>query len=620
VGSSTAAIRGSLFTVDLMPYDIERIEVLKGPQGTLYGAASMGGLLKYVLKSPDPSKLDIRAGLNASTIDHAHALGAGAKAAINVPIVEDKLAIRVSAFHQYTPGYIDDVGLGKEDQNDTKQQGGRAALFWQPAEDFTIKASAMVQTIESRGSNGIRYDRATLEPFAGPWETFTEYPASFNQNAKLFAVVAEWDSPVGTLTSASNWQRLDSTVISDATSAVRGVVNARTNNAYPDPRGRLIQVFNLRKFNQELRLASPSGKPLEWLVGVYYTSENSPNYQDYTAFTSLTGGPVPGDVNKVLVVDIPWTYKEYAAFANATYRFSDMFSLTAGIRYAENHQDISSQIYGTLFGGTNAPVPPTVIDFQEGIVTWLVSPQIKLGPDSMIYGRVATGFRPGGYTFAFVPGAPLVLNSDSVTNYEVGYKGQFADGKIAVDISAYNIDWKDIQVTLVVPGIGGYFGNGKTARIKGGEAALTVQPMRGLNVRGGLAFTDARLTADAPGIGGLDGDRIPLSSRWNGSISVDYSTALSDTFSLEVGGGYRFASNSLGTVESNANASTYSRGDPVDFYAGLTTDNVSMRLFARNLFNAQDRYTFIRNQATTAPIAIGPIQPRTIGFSIDVNY
>ncbi len=149
IGSSGIYNRAQTFSLDLMPYDIAQLEVLRGPQGTLYGASSIGGLLKYVTVQPDLNSLSVRAGGEIFTIAHGSDMGWAANAMVNVPLVSDKLAVSASYSRRETPGYIDNIFTGEKDVNDAVQQGGRVALLWKPDSNLTIKLSGLWQSVGS---------------------------------------------------------------------------------------------------------------------------------------------------------------------------------------------------------------------------------------------------------------------------------------------------------------------------------------------------------------------------------------------------------------------------------------------------------------------------------------
>ncbi|MGH7179177.1 MAG: TonB-dependent receptor, partial [Tepidisphaeraceae bacterium] len=352
------------------------------------------------------------------------------------------------------------------------------------------------------------------------------------------------------------------------------------------------------------------------------------------------GTPIPGNftlvpglpVNPLLDSLVAWKYEEIAAFANATVNFNDRFALTGGVRHARNDQSVVSDIVGSLVTLLNAPTGVLPVEFDESVTTWMLSPQWHITSDAMLYVRVATGYRPGGYSYSLTPIVPLTSESDEVTSYELGFKGNLLDGRLLAEAAVFHIDWENMQLDNVLPPPAPAFvsiDNAGDSQSRGVEGSLTYAMSVGLRLRGTVAYIDAELTdnvpttGNAPTVGGMAGDRMPLSPRWSGSVAVDYVTALSDSLTLDVGAGYRYADEVFTAVEGNANLTIVERGNPTDLYVGLEFERVSARLYARNVFDEEAEYTFVRNQSPAAlaiPVQLPSLQPRTIGLNVDVSF
>jgi outer membrane receptor protein involved in Fe transport len=616
VGSNSSAVRGGLYSFDLMPYDIERIEVLRGPQGTLYGAGNMGGLVKYVLVLPELTDLTGAAGVTANTIDHSGGTGWGIRAAVNIPLIADTLAIRLSGFRQDTPGYIDEVDLGLSDYNSYTQEGGRFSGLLKLSDKLSVKLDALLQDIKANGSSAIFVDRQTEQPIYGDFKTAAG-AATNEQKTRLYSLTVNWDVDFAALTSVSSWQSFDNPSVLDFGPTNPGLPEALGATTLPSP-----QDFDLKhKFSQEVRLASPAGHRFQWMLGGYYTDEVSQNNQKLFALDA-SGQQVPG-VNPVISFYLPWDYTEWAAFANGTVAFGERFDLAAGVRYAANRQSGDVTSYGLFIDGSlSPPSQPESIKFNEDVTTWMVSPQWHLTRNSMLYARVATGYRPGGYSFALDPVSPRTFKSDSLTNYEIGYKTTVLDSRLSLDLSAYDIEWKDVQVTLVDPVLQTqYFGNGDTARSRGAEAGAAYSAAGGLSLGATVSFTDAHLTANAPGIGGVDGARLPLSPRWQASLRADYQHKLRGDVNFQAGVGWRYADNQWTIVSSNPESSLETQPRPVDAYLGLQFTHISTRLFVRNAFTSEPGLSILNDRSPTAgPYTLARVQPRTIGVVIDAKF
>ncbi|MGH6911525.1 MAG: TonB-dependent receptor, partial [Phenylobacterium sp.] len=317
LGASYGATGTNAGMLDLAPYDLSRIEVLNGPQGTLYGASGMGGVIKYVLKQPSLSgrEIDIGGGLEAT--EGTGRLGGSGHAALSAPLIADQLAVRISGFYHNAPGYITNVGLGVRHENDYDQGGARAALVWTPAPRLRVEATAMFQNVNADGNAAVSVNEATREPVYGDWARSTVTPEAFKQRVQYYALRATYDLDFATLSSATSWSRIHNIATQDATENFGGLVRL-INNGVNVPATLPITVDGkVRKFTEEVRLTSPGTGVLQWMVGGFYTREEGLNVQNLRAFT-LAGAPINGD-RGLLYVYWPSDFDEVAVFGNATW-------------------------------------------------------------------------------------------------------------------------------------------------------------------------------------------------------------------------------------------------------------------------------------------------------------
>ncbi|MCJ8157742.1 TonB-dependent receptor [Sphingomonas sp. LaA6.9] len=602
------------FALDLMPYDIERVEILRGPQGTLYGASTIGGLLKYVTRAPDTDDVEARFGVEGRSVAHGGE-DFTVRGAVNLPIVSDVLALRASGYLQNNPGYVDRVG-DKADSNSDKQEGARVSLLARAGDTLTVRLSAALQTLHSRDSSIINVAPSTSKrasdraPVYGAYAHANIIPGTFAQHVEIYSANIDWDVGFASLTSDTSLSKSRTRTATDNSVLYRPILQPILRI----PLGTTINVAQAsEKFTQELRLASPSGGSVEWLIGGYYTHEDNTNNQVLTAVTP-TGGAIPGPIGAVgalATVAAPSRYEETAIFGDLTYRFTERFDVTAGLRYSHNSQRSQQVSRGLLFGpaGTNGTGGSS-----ENVTTFAISPRYHLDDDVMLYARVASGYRPGGPNVVF-PGqsVPATYDADTVVNYEAGIKGFWLDRTLSIDADVFYIDWDDIQITQVFGGVQG-LGNGRTARSQGFELSTVVMPTAGLTVGFNASYTDAKLTADAPSIGGHAGDRVPFVPKWNASATVDYTVPAFADFDLNVGAGYRFRSGTTGSFESATDFIRYDSYGILDAHIGLSNKNWSVQLFARNL---ADRREYI-GAALPGQLIIN--QPRVVGLSANASF
>lgn len=613
VGSSTVYTESIGFTVDLLPYDLARIEVLRGPQGTLYGASTIGGLLKYVTIAPDLDQFRGRAGVEGFSVAHGGSLGYAFQGFLNAPLVLDKLAITASIAHRKTPGWIDNIQTGKKNQNGFDQTGYRGSLLWQPIDRLRIRLSGMHQRIDSDSSSIVAEDLSG-NPVGGKHDNFNFVPEPFKSRFTNFAGTAEYDFDFATLSSTTSYTDADRKESVDASRIFGVLFPLLTGGAIGPGITPFDNRITMKKWTEEVRLTSPSGGRFEWLVGFFYTDEDADNNQIVNSF-DLDLNVIP-PLNPLAIVGLPSTYKEHAFFGNATFRVTDQFWLSGGLRWAEN-----KQTFRQISSGAIVPTADTPGKSKEDIVTYSVSPQFHLNDDTMFYARVATGYRPGGPN-VIVPNVPPTFDSDTVTNYELGVKTRLADRTVTLDVALFQMDWKDIQVTQGFGGVNG-LANGGTARSRGVEASLLWQPVRGLNIGVNGAYTNAELTEDAPAVGGLDGDRLAFVPKFSGSLVADYRFPIGSARG-EIGGGIRHTGKRFSNVESNPDAVGVGAYTALDIYGSVTfMDRYKVRAYVRNLTDDEGplaRSLISNGLGQPSHINVVPLQPRTIGLALDAEF
>lgn len=614
VGSSALYNRAGSFTIDLMPYDLERIEVLKGPQGTLYGASSIGGLVKYVTVQPDTTQFRVRAGVEGFTIKDAGALGWGGQVFVNAPIVTDKLAISGSFAWRKTPGWVDSVNnAGLKDQNDYEQRGGRLAMLWQPTPELSVKLAGIWQSLDSDG-NGL-YAADLTGRRLGNGHSYNNYvPESYDVDLDYYSATLDYDFGAATLTSATTYSETQSRQLQDASYAF-GVLFPFLDEDVPPGITPFSLNLGLKKWTQELRLASPSGGRFEWMIGGFFTDEKTSNAQLVRSFDM--DGNVIDSLDPLAIVGLPATYKEYAVFGNATFKLSEQFEITGGLRWARNEQTFTQISSGAIVPTANDPGKSS-----ESVWTFSVSPQFHINEDAMLYARVATGYRPGGPN-VIVPNVPPSVDADRMTNYEVGLKADFADRMVSVDAAFFWMDWTDIQVTRAFGGVSGGANGGK-ATSKGFEGSLALRPAPGLTISATGSYTDATLSEDVPDISGVDGDRLPAVPKFSGALRADYEFELGGGNKGSLGAGIRHASNRLSLVESDPLVARAKPYTSVDLNAAISfNDHWTVRAYARNLLDNKGemaRSTLADGLNRPSFLAISPLQPRTIGVALDMSF
>jgi iron complex outermembrane recepter protein len=602
-GSSSSVAEGGLQALDLFPFDLQQVEVLKGPQGTLYGANTLSGLLKYVTNPPDPSRYAALVEADGSFVDSGNG-GGGAKGMVNIPLIQDQLGFRLSAYYERDPGWIDNLGTGTRDANTGFEKGFRAGLLFAPTADLSVRLSALVQNTHADGTSYEYVNPATHQPIGGDLTQSTAEATPYDTKYRQYSATVRWDVPIGQIVSASSYSRLDELATFDET----------PNFGFPS--------FGLngdftRKWSQELRLVSPQGRPIEYTFGVFYTDESSGHPQDYE-FT-------PPQATPFINAAYPSHYREDAAFADMTWHVTEKLGIGLGGRYSQIHQDFSLTETGSGIGPT--PLATSGSD-MDTVWNWSVNPFYKLTPDIMLYSRVATGFQPGGANIVF-PGQalPATFAPDKTTNYEVGIKSEFLEHRALVNLTVFDIEWSKIQLieTFVTPSGSRFtgFGNGSDARSKGVELTTSITPIQHLTLGLNGAYTDAYLTGPAPGVGGLAGDSLPYVPRWSGSLTADYSFPIAANVSGFAGATLRHEGDRDAYFAHSLTVDTIpfelQQFTALDLRAGVVLKDWQIELYGKNVANVRGQVA-----ATTSglnqPTELLLLQPATVGIRASWSF
>jgi iron complex outermembrane receptor protein len=618
-GSSTAFALGGQLTPDLDPSDVQRVEVLRGPQGTLYGASALGGLVKYVTTPPNLTNYAARVEVDGSTVDHGGD-GYGVRGMVNLPLISDTLGLRVSGFDRQDPGYINDPNLGRTDVNTTQVYGGRASLLWDPIKALSVRLSVQMQNVEGKGTDDEDVDASSLKPLYGDLNQLRYINEPLDIRYRVYSGVVKYDLGWADLTSATSYTTLHESLTTDLTDTYQPVLGPLLGA--PNLGIGFVTPINQEKTTQEIRLSSPSEQKLEWISGLFFTHEASSHGEQFDPF--LTGSNTPIPVN-LLTGSLNSRYTEYAGYGDVTYHFTQQFSIQAGVRYSTNNQTYSQPESGALIG------PPNTLHAKssDDSTTFLVTPKYQFDSNNMVYARVATGYRAGGPN-ALTPaeiagGVPTSYRPDTLTNYEVGYKAAALEHSLTLDISAFYIDWRNIQLQTVFNGFDAT-GNGGTARSDGFEGAVTYTPIRGLNLSGNVAYTDSQLTQNAPGVDGKNGDELPNVPRWAAHIGADYDFPLAMEWNGFVGGGVRYLGDRETGFVSGASTTfvrpTIPAYTTVDLHAGISDKTWTLELYAKNIGDTRgiNNLSSLSFTGTSNPYEASIIQPRTIGVSLSASY
>jgi len=599
----------SPYAPDLDPGDLARIEVLRGPQGTLYGASSLGGLLKYVTVDPSTDAVSGRLQAGTSGVNHGADPGYTVRGSVNVPLSSD-LAVRASAFSRLDPGYVDNIESGQRDVNKTEAYGAHVSALWRPADDFSAKFSALYQDIDRRGpdlvdsSLGSNLQQRLLIGTGGNDHATQAYSATLN--AKLGGI--DWVSITGYSTDRSYFN-IDGGGFYDS-QAVRYQVDGSsvTTPAVTD------------KFSQEIRASMPIGERIQWLLGAFFTRERFG--ATYSAFANDASNGAP--VATFITIAAHASYEEYAAFTNIAIDITSKFDIQLGGRLSKNEQVFSSDRYGplsALFYGRDPSDIPEVRSSDHSF-TYLVTPRFKISSDLMVYARLASGYRPGGANANCSSAIPCTYTADTTENYELGVKGTLLDHVLSFDASVYYISWKDMQIQLfdtaqnVV-----YTANAAQARSQGVEISVEAKPLRGLTVAGWVAWNSAELTRALPATAegyGTSGSKLPFSSPFTGNLSLDQEFPLGSSVTGSVGGSASYVGSRGGVFQASSDAprATFPGYTRVDLRAGFHFGDWRINAYSDNVADKRGVLQSGLSDTGVSPTGVIYIRPRTVGLSV----
>lgn len=598
---------------NLDTYDLARVEVLRGPQGTVYGANALGGLLKYVTNAPDPTQYSASFLTGVSSVEHG-GVGYEEHAMVNLPF-SDTLALRLVGNDNRFPGYIDDPSRDQTEINSVDRYGGRASLLWQADSSLSVRLSAQYQYLKANDTGDVDVYPGTLRPLFGDLtqEKVIAQPQSVEN--ELYNATINWNLGFASLTSSTSYTETKPNLIEDFTWVYGSYVSSLLGGNYGDA---LTVSEPVHSFTQEVRLAWRKDDKWDWMIGGYFTDEGAHEIEA-TPPIDLSTGKILYDLQSSLgVYDITSTYREFAGFGDVNYRITPAFEVGLGGRYSSEKQSYQ-QINNGLITGTD--------DFtthsDQSAFTYSTDAKYKFYPEAMVYLRVASGFVPGGPNDA-VPGSPLpeTFHSSSTINYEVGIKGAAMDGRLNYDFDVFDVEWKDIQLTAAINGLYAVT-NGGAARSRGVEGAVSYVPIHGLSLSANAAYTDARLTQDTPAsVNGTAGDRLPESPFFSGTLSASYEHPLSSAIVGFGGVDWHYTGDGLSEFAVGAPRQTLPSYSMVDLRAGVRVKAYELTLYVKN---ASDSRGISEVSAETAvnganAYSASVVTPRTVGLTLAGKY
>ena len=320
--------------LDLLPYDLERLEVQRGPQGTYGAAGAEIGSIKYVLNPPDASEFEARVGADVSTIQHgASRAGCPVRAMVNAPIIDDLLAVRATAYDSYTPGYIDNAHSSAKDINVLRQYGGRVAALWRPAESVSLTVTAFYNVIQQNSQSEVLSPNVVDVPGTGDafivrgvgsYGDLTDslaFLSPFRKSLDTYSATVRWKPGFAEFSSVTGWSRNHEHYENDYSPFDGSYFPALSGGAVPAGLAKLVEDVYLDKLTEELKIASASGGRLDWVLGTFYTRERLIHWLDEAAFDD-SYQPIAAFAPYLSFFYRPSSFNETAAFGDVTWEVS----------------------------------------------------------------------------------------------------------------------------------------------------------------------------------------------------------------------------------------------------------------------------------------------------------
>ncbi|WP_380872368.1 TonB-dependent receptor [Sphingomonas sp. DBB INV C78] len=601
-------------------FDLERVEVVRGPQGTLWGKNTTGGAINFVSRKPD-YRSDGYASVEIGNYQSRIFEGA-----TDVTVIPDKLAIRIAGRSEANGGWVESATTRK-DVGKLNDDALRLSLRADLSE--TVQLTAIGRYRNYRGPNtyfiGVAAPTGVTKPGdVGHIDRYTvgDSAADNYDNVENFGGQIQVDADLGgvSLISITAYDDLDRAALQNV-DAFNYTVRA-------------FAGIDQNQFSQEFRLVSDERGTFNWIVGAHYFHENLGAENNRAIF------PNPSNTQSYRSVQIDQKTDSYAIFGNATWSISDRLRITAGLRQTWETKKIDLNAYvgsNPSFSrfdprlGTDAVTTPLVVGATQDEkkswdgTTWDLTPQFDLADNALLFLRFARGFRSGGFNGgAFIQSAVATVDPETVTDYEAGLKSTLFDGKLIANLTAFYYDYENIQANVLTTGPAGLVSrlrNAGKGRAKGFEVELKATPIEGLSLYGNFGFLDSKYTDFETGGAPANGNSFANAPRYTASLGAEYR--------IDIGDGHAILPQADWSYRSTTYFTSNAQNDPNQAQDGYGIGNLSLSFLTRD---DRIRVTgFVRNVGNEKYLLLGlPYlsgfytyvygQPRTYGGSVAVRF
>jgi outer membrane receptor protein involved in Fe transport len=642
---------------DPMLVDLDRVEVLKGPQGTLYGGSAMGGAIKYVSRQPAMNRFSVMAEGGVASVAHG-GVSYSAESFVNLPLIDDRLAVRIGGAYRLDAGYVDNVPGGqvqvwsksattppaafapvtyaspssfaRENWNQRRTSTARMSVKWAPTDSLTLLPSATIQ----------RSNKANPDDFFTNLPKF-ENTVRFNEPTRddlgVYSLNITQQLPGIGFTSLSGYVDRSVEWDRDYSLFIAGLVPPLlSHNSYN------ASNTTSRTFTQELRLASSDPQAsFKWVVGIYYSHQRDDLFQ---VVNTVGAGALFGTGTDITYSGDQLTYtSQEAAFADVTYSLNRQWDVSAGLRWFDIKHKIDGMFNGVLNGGHSE------VDGKRSTDVG-VTPKFSLSyrplDNHLLYGSASKGFRQGGpnrfntssplcgpdFARLGITRAPDSYQPDSLWTYELGSKNEIGQKRSVINAAIYYTDWKKIQQQVNLTSCGFQFvGNVGAATVKGAELSAESALGSGVSVGGTASYTATRITESSPGVSATVGQEVLDTPKWMGSLYGDYRFLNSGQWTGSFRAEFQYHGANLRQFESMQSV-TYPNGslgqipDATQAQAAYRVVNTNFnfvsgpmqyRLYVDNLTDAAPYLDFRRASGVSSATTL---RPRTIGISVKTTF
>jgi outer membrane receptor protein involved in Fe transport len=631
-----ASIGQEGFNPDLHVYDLDRIEVIRGPQGTLYGAGSMAGTIRLITKKPNLTAFSGDADVSVSTTKHG-GTNTSERAMLNLPLIPDRLAARLVLYRSDESGYIDNTELNRRHANPVYSTQERLSVRWSPVDTLTVDASATFARLNALGRNAVY-------PQLGDYTYASLTREQLSDYFKLYNVTADWDLSFAHLISSTSYTQrriaqgesfegIDEKLLTPGTRLPASNINGN----------------DIHKFQEELRLVGRPDQRLRWIAGAYFERDSqfypqnlvSPGFDatfgaeigDPTFNSQAAYGTPAPDTPFYGTIDL--VERQFALFGEATYSILPQLDLILGARYFDFKDDF--KLFFTGVAGAIAPGNPDVGSGAQrskgvnprGVLSYRITDQV------MVFGEAARGFRYGGVnepapvTFCAdalaalgLKQSPEAFGPDHLWSYTLGEKGTFADGRLVMNIDGFYVKWDNVQTIHNLPCGYNFTQNAGKIKSRGIELESKVRATSALTLGLAASFTDAAANGPIPNLGAAGGDRAPFFPRTIVSASGEYVVPLPQG-KIQISTDYTYRSDAF--TDFSPQSFFYARIPSsvlLNASLGYVTDRWSVTLYGTNL--TSNRLVSLIDVNTNDIYQPGNAQywgrPRTLGVHAHVKF